>query len=81
MTKKFEFIKKYKLVTIITVFLLFIMGFEIGSDGELFDKLPEIGISALVIAVSGILGSMFLTTVFEKIKNRFFLKNNSSDKI
>jgi len=77
LTRKFEFLKKYKLVTIITVILLFVMGFEIGSDNELFEKLPEIGFSALVIALAGILGSVVFTSIFDKFKNKYLEKKKN----
>ncbi|SHE31166.1 Membrane protein of unknown function [Marinitoga hydrogenitolerans DSM 16785] len=67
MKGKFIFIKKFKPVTIITVLLLFFMGFEIGSDQNLISKLPEIGYLALLIAIFSILGSVILTTLYEKM--------------
>lgn len=38
--------------------LLFVMGLEIGSDADIMDALPTLGLKALIISFAGILGSI-----------------------
>jgi len=67
---KIRFFKKINLLTWITLALLFSMGLEIGSSDELFEQLPEIGTTGLLIAVFAIAGSVFFTWSFELILKR-----------
>jgi len=60
------FFKKYKVVFWITLMLLFLMGYETGSNAELFESLPRIGWWALVIAVSGVAGGFLFVFLFEQ---------------
>ncbi|AEX84833.1 Membrane protein of unknown function (DUF340) [Marinitoga piezophila KA3] len=69
---KFQFLRKWNVVTIVTVLLLFFMGFELGSDKDLIQQLSEIGYLSFIIAVFAILGSALLATIYEK----FFFKRN-----
>ncbi len=59
-------LKKYKIVFWITLMLLFLMGYETGSNAELFESLPRIGWWALVIAVSGVVGGFIFVFLFEQ---------------
>jgi len=61
------FFKKYKVVLWITLMLLFLMGYETGSNAELFEALPRIGWWALVIAVCGALGGFCFVFLFERV--------------
>ncbi|MFN6992152.1 MAG: LysO family transporter [Fervidobacterium sp.] len=71
---KTEWIGKYKLVLVFTVFLLFTLGLEIGANDELFKKIDEILIYGFLIALFGSIGSftigIFLEKAFEKRKSR-----------
>ena len=46
--------------------LLFILGLEIGGNRELLANLPTMGLTALVVSVLAILGSVVLTRLFTK---------------
>ncbi len=67
---KLKFLKKYKPVTVVTVLLLFFMGYEIGGNDELFSRLSEIGLIALLIAIFAILGSFIFTAFLEKLMKK-----------
>ncbi|HOO74411.1 MAG TPA: LysO family transporter [Tepiditoga sp.] len=69
-TGKLKFVRKFKPVTVITVLLLFFMGYEIGNDDTLISKLPEIGFKALLIAVFSVMGSIIFTAFYEKLLKR-----------
>lgn len=68
----FKGLKKFKLVWVTTMILLFVMGFEIGSNKELIDKLPQIGFNALLISIFAIFGGFLFTSIFEKIIKKKF---------
>jgi uncharacterized membrane protein YbjE (DUF340 family) len=68
--QKLLFIKKLKPVSIITVLLLFFMGYEIGSDAQLVSRLPQIGIKAFLTAVFAIAGSVLFTTLYDKMSKK-----------
>ncbi|GAB6189414.1 hypothetical protein JCM30566_11530 [Marinitoga arctica] len=65
--KKLKILKKWNIVTIITVLLLFFMGFELGSDKNLIKQLSEIGYLSFIIAFFAIIGSALLPTIYEKL--------------
>lgn len=67
MKGKLKFLKKWNTVTIMTVLLLFFMGFELGSDENLIKQLSEIGYLSFLIALFAIIGSALLPTIYEKI--------------
>lgn len=68
-----KWLKKIKPVLWSTVLLLFFMGYEIGNDDSLISQIKEIGLTALYIAVFSIIGSILLTSAYEK----FFKKEKS----
>ncbi len=53
-------ISKYRLVFILTIFLLFSLGVRIGSDKELISKLDEISLYAFLIATATVVFSAIL---------------------
>jgi uncharacterized membrane protein YbjE (DUF340 family) len=59
---------KYDFLMMSTVALLFIMGYEIGSDKSLFDSLPSIGWISLLLALASIFGSVFLAYFLRFLK-------------
>jgi hypothetical protein len=63
--KKPVFIKKYKIVFWIVLVLLFLMGFETGSNQLLFESLPELGWWGFVIAAFSTGGSVLFVLIFE----------------
>ncbi|WGS65118.1 LysO family transporter [Marinitoga aeolica] len=67
MKGKLKFLKKWNVITISTVLLLFFMGFELGSDKNLIKQLSEIGYLSFLIALFAIIGSALLPTIYEKI--------------
>jgi uncharacterized membrane protein YbjE (DUF340 family) len=67
MRGKLKILKKWNTVTIVTVLLLFFMGFELGSDENLIKQLSEIGYLSFLIALFAIIGSALLPTIYEKI--------------
>jgi uncharacterized membrane protein YbjE (DUF340 family) len=59
---------KYDFLMMSTVVLLFIMGYEIGNNKDLFDSLPSIGWISLLLALAAIFGSVFLTNFVRFLK-------------
>lgn len=66
MRGKLKILKKWNTVTVVTVLLLFFMGFELGSDKNLIKQLSEIGYLSFLIALFAIIGSALLPTIYEK---------------
>ena len=46
--------------------LLFILGLEIGGNDELLGNLPTMGLTALIVTVLAVLGSVVLARLFTK---------------
>ena len=67
---KIRIFKKMNLLTWVTLTLLFFMGMEIGSNDELFELLPKIGITGFLISVFAIGGSILFTWSFEIFTKR-----------
>lgn len=72
---KTQWIGKYKVVLLFTIFLLFTLGLEIGANDELFKRIDEILLYGLLIALFGSLGSFLFGYTFEWLnaKSRFKL--------
>ncbi len=64
---KTEWVSKFKVVIILTMLLLFSLGLEIGANDELFKKINEIFIYALLIALFGSTGSFLFGYFSEKL--------------
>lgn len=64
---KMRFLKKYKLIPLLTVLLLFSMGTEIGSSKEIVDNLSSIGLHAFVIALFAVAGSFAITFIVGRL--------------
>jgi len=62
-----EWIKKYKVVMILTMLLLFSLGLEIGANDELFKKIDTIFLYGFLIALFGSVGSFVVGYILEKI--------------
>uniref|UniRef100_A0A7C5U286 DUF340 domain-containing protein n=1 Tax=Fervidobacterium nodosum TaxID=2424 RepID=A0A7C5U286_9BACT len=69
-----QWIGKYKLVLVLTVFLLFTLGLEIGANDELFRKIDTIVLYGFLIALFGSIGSFIFGYVTEKV----FSKNQKT---
>ncbi len=65
-----QWIGKYKVVLLFTIFLLFTLGLEIGANDELFKRIDEILLYGLLIALFGSLGSFLLGYLFERFNRR-----------
>ena len=50
------------------VLLLFSMGFSLGANSELTSALPSLGLKALVLSLSTILGSVFLVWFVTRVR-------------
>lgn len=62
-------------ITMVSIcLLLLVLGMEIGSNKELLSNLPTMGLTAVIISVGGILGSVvlakILTGIIQKNKAR-----------
>ena len=59
--KSLKFVKRYNLLLWSTVVLLFVMGYDIGSNNDLFKKLPVIGLTSLELTISVMLFSFIFS--------------------
>lgn len=64
---KTQWIGKYKLVLVFTIFLLFTLGVGIGANDELFRKIDEILLYGFLVALFGSIGSFTIGFVLEKL--------------
>ncbi len=65
--KQLGFMKKIKIIPILTLLLLFSMGTEIGANDKLFNDLPKIGIQAFLVAVFAVAGSFTFTYIYTRL--------------
>lgn len=66
--KKNKEIKGYGLIQSVTVFVLvFFMGMKIGSDDRILDSIEDIGISAVVVTIATMAGSMLAVFLLRKL--------------
>jgi hypothetical protein len=56
-----------KVTFTVILILIFSLGFSIGSNSELLDALPEVGLSAVVIASLAVLFSVILVKAVRKV--------------
>jgi uncharacterized membrane protein YbjE (DUF340 family) len=68
--KKLKFINKYNFLMYTTAILLFIMGYQIGNNNELFKKLPSIGVISFELAVFAMLFSLLFSFFMYFLKRR-----------
>ncbi len=61
-----------RMVIITILVLLFFMGFTIGRDPLIMGNLPQLGLTALILSVAGVTGSMLLALLVWKL---YFRKN------
>ena len=59
-----------KLVDIVLCFLLLYLGLSIGLNDRIFSQLLDLGISAIILALGAILGSILFTYPFNIIIKR-----------
>lgn len=52
-----------KLIAVVIWLLLFLLGIAVGTNGEIMNRLDTIGLQALVLALGGVLGSVFLAWI------------------
>ncbi len=55
-----------KMIIISIFLLLFFMGFSIGRDPLIISQLPLLGVTAVLISIGGVLGSMIIALVVWK---------------
>jgi hypothetical protein len=56
-----------KVTFTVILILIFSLGFSIGSNSKLLDALPEVGLSAVVIASLAVLFSVFLVKAVRRV--------------
>lgn len=72
--QKKQVIRTVERLTIWSIFLLlFLMGLSIGHDPQIFNNLPSLGLTALIISGAGIAGSLFAALILWK----YLLKKKS----
>ncbi len=65
--QKKQVIRTVERLTVWCIFLLlFFMGLSIGHDPLIFNSLPSLGVTALIISASGIVGSLFSALILWK---------------
>ena len=62
-----------RLITVSIYVLLFTLGLKAGADKRITSELPTLGLTALLISVFAIAGSILVTWVYA----RFFLKKEN----
>lgn len=64
---KTDWIRKYRVLIVLTFLLLFALGVEIGSNEDVVVKLESILSSAFLISTFAVLGSFALAVILEKV--------------
>lgn len=64
---KTDWIRKYKILIILTLMLLFSLGVEIGSNDDVVSQLKIILSSSFMISTFAVLGSFVLAILFERM--------------
>ncbi|WP_083996700.1 LysO family transporter [Fervidobacterium thailandense] len=75
-----KWIGKYKVILVLTFFLLFSLGLRIGSNDELFGKIDSIAIFGFIIALFGSAGSFLFAFLLEKISSGGFFNSWKDEK-
>lgn len=63
-------IKKYKVLIVLTFLLLFALGVEIGSNDDVVSKLESILFSSLAVSSFAVLGSFIFAVIFERVSKK-----------
>lgn len=61
-----SWVRKYRVILVLTFFLLFSLGLRIGSNDELFGRIDEIAVNGLMIASVASAGSFLLGFSLER---------------
>lgn len=64
---KTDWIRKYKVLIILTLVLLFSLGVEIGSNDDVVSQLKIILSSSFMISTFAVLGSFIMAVLFERV--------------
>lgn len=64
---KTDWIRKYKVLIILTFMLLFSLGVEIGSNDNVVSQLKIILFSSFMISTFAVLGSFIVAVLFERM--------------
>jgi len=63
-------IKKYKVLIVLTFLLLFALGVEIGSNDDVVSKLESILFSSFAVSSFAVLGSFIFAVIFERVSKK-----------
>lgn len=67
---KTDWIRRYKVLIVLTFFLLFALGVEIGSNNDVVSQLGNILSSSFLISTLAVLGSFVFALLFERMTKR-----------
>ncbi len=65
-----DWIRKYKVLIVLTFLLLFALGIEIGSNDDVVSKLESILFSSFMVSTFAILGSFIFAVIFERVSKK-----------
>jgi uncharacterized membrane protein YbjE (DUF340 family) len=65
-----DWIRKYKVLIVLTFLLLFALGVEIGSNDDVVSKLESILFSSFMVSTFAILGSFIFAVIFERVSKK-----------
>ena len=75
--KKFKYIGLVgKLISLTVFVMLFVLGVSIGANDDVVGNLGEVGLTALILAIAGIGGSILLSTLVFKVFYKSKLKKD-----
>lgn len=75
--KKFKYIGLVgKLVSLTVFVMLFVLGVSIGANEDVVGNLGEVGLTAFVLAIAGIGGSVLFSTIVFKVFYKGKLKED-----
>ncbi|WP_448516067.1 LysO family transporter [Pseudothermotoga sp.] len=65
-----DWIRKYKVLIVLTFLLLFALGVEIGSNDDVVSKLESILFSSFMVSTFAILGSFIFAVILERMSKK-----------
>ncbi len=73
MSRRRSFLNRFidKLIMIFIYLLLFFLGISVGSNEKIMSNLATLGIKALLLSLSGVLGSIVLSYFIYKVFRRY----------
>ncbi|WP_448535869.1 LysO family transporter [Pseudothermotoga sp.] len=67
---KTDWIRKYKVLIVLTFLLLFALGVEIGSNDDVVSKLESILFSSFAVSSFAVLGSFIFAVISERVSKK-----------